>query len=87
MKGILMEYAEHTLSGYVLHTFLWDGMQCIPILGMLSVSREITPFWYKIQTFVLTVFIHTATYSSALNLHRCHWRGSTVAAWRLTAYT
>ena len=24
-------------------------------MGMLSVSREITPFWYEIHTFVLTV--------------------------------
>ena len=30
-------------------------MLCIPIFGMLGVSRETTPFWYEIHTFVLTV--------------------------------
>ena len=33
-------------------------MQCIPIFGMLGVSRETTPFWYEIHTFVLTVCIY-----------------------------
>ena len=30
-------------------------MLCIPIFGMLGVSRETIPFWYEIHTFVLTV--------------------------------
>ena len=42
--------------GYEYHTISWDGMHCIPKMGMLSVSREITPFWYEIHTFVLTVY-------------------------------
>ena len=32
-------------------------MLCIPIFGMLGVSRETTPFWNEIHTFVLTVYI------------------------------
>ena len=32
-------------------------MLCIPIFGMLGVSRETTPFWHEIHTFVLTVYI------------------------------
>ena len=43
--------------GYAIHTISWDGMQCIPKMGMLSVSREITPFWYEMHTFVLTVWL------------------------------
>ena len=41
--------------GYEYHTIAWDGVYCIPKMGMLCVSREITPFWYEIHTFVLTV--------------------------------
>ena len=33
-------------------------MLCIPIFGMLSVSRETAPFWYEIHTFVLTVYVY-----------------------------
>ena len=39
--------------GYEYHTISWDGVYCIPKMGMLSVSQEITPFWYEIHTFVL----------------------------------
>ena len=45
--------------GYEYHTISWDGVYCIPKMGMLSVSREITPFWYEIHTFVLTVCFFT----------------------------
>ena len=37
--------------GYKYHTISWDGVYCIPKMGMLGVSREITPFWYEIHTF------------------------------------
>ena len=41
--------------GYEYHTISWDSVYCIPKMDMLNVSREITPFWYEIHTFVLTV--------------------------------
>ena len=37
--------------------FHGDGVQCIPKMGMLSVSWEITSFWYEMLTFVLTVYL------------------------------
>ena len=52
-----MYYIPHI--GYEYHTISWDGMYCIPKMGILSVSREITPFWYEIHTFVLTVYVAT----------------------------
>ena len=55
--------------GYEYHTISWDGVYCIPKMGMLSVSREITPFWYEIHTFVLTV-CHRRCYHPILNA--CH---------------
>ena len=48
----MQKYFNWVYSSY--HS--WDGVQCIPKIGMLSVSREITPFWYEMQTFVLTVY-------------------------------
>ena len=41
--------------GYAFHTISWDAVQYIPKTGMLSVSQGMTPFWYKMHTFVLTV--------------------------------
>ena len=37
-------------------------MLCIPIFGMLGVSRETTPFWYEIHTFVLTVYVRMSSF-------------------------
>ena len=48
-------FCRQSHIGYEYHTISWDGVYCIPKMGMLSVSREITPFWYEIHTFVLTV--------------------------------
>ena len=48
---------DYLNTNLVCTAYLILGMQFIPKMGMLSVSREITPFWYEMHTFVLTVWL------------------------------